>query len=183
MTIKEVQPNPSDPQAKTEIEGTITKILPFYDQNTGHQSDFLQTKFGIKQNVLIDGVIATFWGKNPLTPEQFNKPLKFMCKASIYNGMLQYNINLAGAGGQRQFRDFKQEAKEKNRSLALSYCLDKNLLGIPYGIRAFAKAVEIAEFFETGKFPLSVQNEQIVKSTENEPDESIVEKPKDDIPF
>lgn len=180
MKIQQVMVNPSDSKAKTEIEGTLQGILP---NEQGTLS--VQTEWGIKQTVIFDGVNATFWaGKTPLALTDVNKPMKLLCNARIYNNLMQYSLSRprpAGSGGGRYAnRDYDKELRQKNLSVGLSYALDKDLLGLPYGVDAYKKAMEMAEFMETGKFPLSMQTQALGNRRIPEPDPDIQESPPDD---
>jgi hypothetical protein len=187
MLITDVKPNQADPKAKTEIEGIITKIVKF--QTAEGTKDFLKTDYGIKQNVLCSGTLATFFSKTPLLTADLNKPMKLMCKASIYNNQLQYSLfRISTGGGKYSGRNWIQEAKEKNRSVGLNYALDKNLLGLPYGAEAFKRAIEMAEFMETGKMPLFAQVEALGQpSAEDVAAQEVLntlpQSQEDDIPF
>ena len=152
MTIHEVQINATDPKAKTPITGTITAI-----QGTE------QTSFGACQRVICDGLAASFWpGKGlVLTESDLHKPMQLMCKARLYQGRLEYSLSRVSAGGGgfggrpgRSPADFALERAQKNRAVALSYCLE--YLKLPLE-QAYMRALQIAVFIETGNYPIVTQ--------------------------
>ena len=80
-----------------------------------------------------------------------------MCKARVYQGHLEYSLSrpMAGGGGAggrpgRSPADFALERAQKNRAVGLSYCLE--YLKLPLE-QAYMRALQIAQFIETGQTP------------------------------
>ena len=173
MRIIEVQPNPTDPKARMAIVGIL-------QPTTGAEA----TDYGIKQGVRCDGVAATFWGGKTeyggkaLQADEIGREINLMCNAKMYNGAVQYSLSRPrSGGGKRGFRDNTKERQCRNRGIALSYALNKEMLGLPYSLRAFEKALVFYEFMENGTIPLFNQNIP-------DPDPSIQEPSTgDNIPF
>jgi len=145
MKINQVQINATDPKAKTPIDGVITAIL-------GQETVAMQSgQQLLKQTVVCDGVTAAFWpGRGqPLTQADLNKPMQLMCKASVYQNMMQYSLSrpTAGFGGRKSPADYTKDRQTKNRGVALSYALEHLKLPLP---QAYEAAKEMYEFIENG---------------------------------
>ena len=149
MKITEVKVNP-DPKHRDLIKGTVYTILgtepiSITDRQTG------QPKTLTKQNITIDGITAGFWPGNGalLTQADCGQEMEFNCKAKIYDNRIEYSLSRPRTSGGR--KDYKHEQDCKNRSIAVSYCMEHLNLGWSY--ETCRIAVEMAKFFDTGEIP------------------------------
>ena len=149
MKINEIQIG----QDYKEIEG----ILNFANQQT-QTITTQQGKQLTKQSIAIDGVQGDFWcGERPLKIEECNKPIKLLCKASVYQGNTQYNFRRPSQGGGRRGYGGKsqQEIDETRRSIAFSYLVDKQKLGMEWGHKLFLYANILETWMKDGKMPVT----------------------------
>lgn len=183
MKITEVKVN-ADPKHRDLIQGTVYTILgveqiPITDKQTGQQ------KVLTKQNITIDGVTAGFWpGRGTLlTQADCGKSMEFSCKAKIYDNRLEYSLTRPKTGGGRSGKDYKHEQDCKNRSVAVSYCLEH--LSTGWGYETCRIALEMEKFFDTGEIPSELAKNNGLATSDPPPydDEQGPPPNDDDIPF
>ena len=148
MKIQEVQIG----QDYKEIEG----ILNFANQQTQTITTG-QGKQINKQNIAVDGVAGDFWcGDKPFQLPDCNNPIKLMCKASVYQGQTQYNFKRIKTGGGGFGRGkSQQEIDETRRSVAFSYLVDKQKLGLSWMPETFLKANILEKWIRDGQMPVT----------------------------